>query len=69
MFAVNCNSFHLLTLPVPGETADMIDSSGIGNMFSLAGRTAIVTGAATGIGQAIAIRLVAAVQLRGEFCV
>jgi 2-dehydro-3-deoxy-L-rhamnonate dehydrogenase (NAD+) len=32
-------------------------SSGIGNMFSLAGRTAIVTGAATGIGQAIAIRL------------
>ena len=35
----------------------MIDSSGMGNMFSLAGRTAIVTGAATGIGQAIAIRL------------
>jgi NAD(P)-dependent dehydrogenase (short-subunit alcohol dehydrogenase family) len=32
-------------------------SNGIGNMFSLAGRTAIVTGAATGIGQAIAIRL------------
>jgi NAD(P)-dependent dehydrogenase (short-subunit alcohol dehydrogenase family) len=32
-------------------------SSGTGNMFSLAGRTAIVTGAATGIGQAIAIRL------------
>src|SRR5580698_10044444 len=27
------------------------------DMFSLAGRTAIVTGAATGIGQAIAIRL------------
>jgi 2-dehydro-3-deoxy-L-rhamnonate dehydrogenase (NAD+) len=36
----------------------MTDSStGIGNMFSLAGRTAIVTGAATGIGQAIALRL------------
>jgi NAD(P)-dependent dehydrogenase (short-subunit alcohol dehydrogenase family) len=35
-------------------------SSGIGNMFSLAGRSAIVTGAATGIGQAIAIRLSAA---------
>jgi 2-dehydro-3-deoxy-L-rhamnonate dehydrogenase (NAD+) len=28
-----------------------------GNMFSLAGRTAMVTGAATGIGEAIAIRL------------
>jgi 2-dehydro-3-deoxy-L-rhamnonate dehydrogenase (NAD+) len=36
----------------------MTDSSnGIETMFSLAGRTAIVTGAATGIGQAIAIRL------------
>lgn len=36
----------------------MADSSnGIEAMFSLAGRTAIVTGAATGIGQAIAIRL------------
>jgi 3-oxoacyl-[acyl-carrier protein] reductase len=36
----------------------MTDSStGIANMFSLAGRTAIVTGAATGIGQAIARRL------------
>jgi 2-dehydro-3-deoxy-L-rhamnonate dehydrogenase (NAD+) len=36
----------------------MTDSSkGTGNMFSLAGRTAIVTGAATGIGQAIALRL------------
>ena len=32
-------------------------TNGIGNMFSLAGRTAIVTGAATGIGLAIAIRL------------
>jgi 2-dehydro-3-deoxy-L-rhamnonate dehydrogenase (NAD+) len=39
-------------------TADLTDSSnGVGKMFSLAGRTAIVTGAATGIGQAIAIRL------------
>ena len=35
-------------------------SNGIGEMFSLAGRTAIVTGAATGIGQAIAIRLAGA---------
>ena len=35
-------------------------SNGIGEMFSLAGRTAIVTGAATGIGQAIAIRLASA---------
>jgi 3-oxoacyl-[acyl-carrier protein] reductase len=35
-------------------------SKGIGEMFSLAGRTAIVTGAATGIGQAIAIRLASA---------
>ena len=36
----------------------MTDSSnGMETMFSLAGRTAIVTGAATGIGQAIAIRL------------
>ncbi len=36
----------------------MTDSGkGTGNMFSLAGRTAIVTGAATGIGQAIALRL------------
>src|SRR5271156_6509570 len=36
----------------------MTDSShGVGDMFGLAGRTAIVTGAATGIGQAIAIRL------------
>jgi 2-dehydro-3-deoxy-L-rhamnonate dehydrogenase (NAD+) len=32
-------------------------SNGMEKMFSLAGRTAIVTGAATGIGQAIAIRL------------
>jgi 2-dehydro-3-deoxy-L-rhamnonate dehydrogenase (NAD+) len=32
-------------------------SNGMETMFSLAGRTAIVTGAATGIGQAIAIRL------------
>jgi NAD(P)-dependent dehydrogenase (short-subunit alcohol dehydrogenase family) len=39
----------------------MTDSShGIGYMFGLAGRTAIVTGAATGIGQAIAIRLAGA---------
>ena len=35
----------------------MDSSSDIGEMFSLARRTAIVTGAATGIGQAIAIRL------------
>ena len=35
----------------------MTESSHGVDMFSLAGRTAIVTGAATGIGQAIAIRL------------
>src|SRR6202042_3228199 len=35
-------------------------SNGGGCMFSLQGRTAIVTGAATGIGQAISIRLAAA---------
>ena len=34
-----------------------METTEINQMFSLAGRTAIVTGAATGIGQAIAIRL------------
>ena len=44
----------------------MDSSSGTETMFSLAGRTAIVTGAATGIGQAIAVRLASDASFAAE---
>src|SRR5271154_4642223 len=42
---------------MPGEEMTDVRNGKCPCMFSLAGRTAIVTGAATGIGEAIAIRL------------
>lgn len=53
---VKWNSFHLLTCLYPLHIIPGMPET-TKQMFSLAGRTAIVTGAATGIGQAIAIRL------------